>query len=378
MSEAVLEDLIRQLMGQPQEEVSLGWQGGEPTLMGLPFFRKAIDLEKRYGKGKIVGNGLQTNGILLDKAWARFFKEYNFLVGLSLDGPAHIHDHYRRLQGGQGSWSQVAGKAALLLDAGVSVNALTVVNDYSAGFPGEIYQSHKDLGLAYMQFIPCVETDPENPERAAAFSVSAEKYGAFLCTLFDLWLADFVDGAPTTSIRFFESLLFSYAGLAPPECTLQDECGQYVVVEYNGDVYACDFFVEPGGKLGNIRENQLADLLNSPRQSDFGKRKAELPSACMRCAWLNRCRGGCTKDRLRDPRDGQLNHFCAAFKMFFTHTDTAFRRLVREAQQQAQAASPQTPLPPSGRIGRNEPCPCGSGLKHKKCCGKKQVSIQID
>jgi len=171
MSEAVLEELIKQLMGQPQEEISIGWQGGEPTLMGLPFFSKAIDLEGRYGKGKVFGNGLQTNGVLLDSAWARFFREYNFLVGLSLDGPAHIHDHYRRMQGGQGSWSRVADKARMLLDAGVSVNALTVVNDYSAGFPEEIYASHKDLGLAYMQFIPCVETDPKPGARGPVLCI---------------------------------------------------------------------------------------------------------------------------------------------------------------------------------------------------------------
>ena len=363
MSEAVLEELIKQLMGQPQEEISIGWQGGEPTLMGLPFFSKAIDLEGRYGKGKVFGNGLQTNGVLLDSAWARFFRKYNFLVGLSLDGPAHIHDHYRRMQGGQGSWSRVADKARMLLDAGVSVNALTVVNDYSAGFPEEIYASHKDLGLAYMQFIPCVETDPENPERAAPFSVSAEDYGAFLCKVFDLWMADFVNGTPTTSIRFFESLLFIYAGLPPSECTLQDECGQYVVVEHNGDVYACDFFVEPGWKLGNILENQLADMLNSPKQFDFGKRKSDLPPPCKGCKWLSLCRGGCTKDRLRDPHNGNFNHLCAAFKMFFAHTDAAFKCLVAESRRIA--------ISPEGRLGRNEPCPCGSGLKYKKCCGRE-------
>jgi uncharacterized protein len=356
-------------MQQSGEEVSLGWQGGEPTLMGLPFFQRAVELEKRYGEAKTVGNGLQTNGILLSSEWARFFKQYNFLIGLSLDGPAHIHDHYRRMQGGQGSWSRVADNARLLLDAGVSVNALTVVNDYSARFAAEIYAFHKELGLNYMQFIPCVETDPENPERAAPFSVSAEGYGTFLCKLFDLWLADFVNGAPTTSIRFFESLLFSYAGLAPPECTLQDECGRYVVVEHNGDVYACDFFVEPGWKLGNVMESRLADMLNSPKQVDFGKWKSNLPAGCGECTWLTLCRGGCTKDRIRDPRDRNLNHFCAAFKMFFAHADSDMRRLVAEWRRKQEGLQRATIAHDAG-IGRNAPCPCGSGLKYKKCCGR--------
>ena len=369
MSDPVLKELIRQFMQQSGEEVSLGWQGGEPTLMGLPFFQRAVELEKRYGEAKTVGNGLQTNGILLSSEWARFFKQYNFLIGLSLDGPAHIHDHYRRMQGGQGSWSRVADNARLLLDAGVSVNALTVVNDYSARFPAEIYAFHKELGLTYMQFIPCVETDPENPERAAPFSISAEGYGAFLCKLFDLWRADFVDGAPTTSIRFFESLLFSYAGLAPPECTLQDECGRYVVVEHNGDIYACDFFVEPGWKLGNVMESRLADMLNSSKQVDFGKWKSDLPAGCGECTWLTLCRGGCTKDRIRDPRDRNLNHFCAAFKMFFAHADGDMRRLVAEWRRKQEGVQ-RAARAHDDSIGRNAPCPCGSGLKYKKCCGR--------
>lgn len=328
MSEEVLEELIKQIMNQPEREISIGWQGGEPTLMGLPFFSKAVALEKRYGKGKVVGNGLQTNGLLLDKKWAKFFTEYNFLIGLSIDGTEHIHDHYRRMGGGIGSWTKVRDQAMMMLDEGVAVNALSVVTNYSARFPDEIYGFLKELGLTYMQFIPCVETDPDNFRQGASFSATSEQYGFFLSRIFDLWLADFVNGRPTTSIRYFESLMYAYAGISSPDCTLCAECGLYTVVEHSGDVYCCDFFVEPRWKLGNIMETGLISLLNSPRQRKFGKLKSELTETCRECEWLEKCRGGCVKDRIRDPRDGGLNHFCAGFKRFFPHADAHFRRLI--------------------------------------------------
>jgi uncharacterized protein len=327
MSDEILEETLKQIFAQPLQAVSIGWQGGEPTLMGLPFFEKAVALQIRYGKGKSVGNGLQTNGLLIDKNWAKFLREYNFLVGLSLDGPEHVHDRYRLRRGGQDTWAEVVDRARLMLDEGVEVNALVVVNDYSVQFPEEIYKFHEELGLDHMQFIPCVETDPGDPSRGADFSASGEAFGKFLMRLFDLWLADFKNGEPTTFIRFFDSLFFRYVDREPPECDLRAECGNYLVIEHNGDVYACDFFVEEGWKLGNVMEGKLIHMLNSARQNEFGRIKADLPEACLACEWLRFCRGGCTKDRLRDPRDGGLNHFCDGYKMFFAHTDPHLRRL---------------------------------------------------
>ncbi len=327
MADDVLENLIRQAMRQAGKQISFAWQGGEPTLMGLPFFEKVVSYEQDYGKGQVVGNGLQTNGILIDRNWARFLREYNFLVGLSIDGPRHIHDRYRVMGDGKGSFSKVVDRAKLLLDSGVAVNALSVITDYSADFADEIYEFNRDLGLRYMQFMPCVERDPVYVHRAAPFSVPAVKYGQFLCRIFDLWLADFSRGRPTTSIRFFESVLFRYAQMEPPECTLLKECGVYVVVEHTGDVYSCDFFVEPQWKLGNIAKHRLIDLLNSDKQESFGKMKARLPDVCRECRWLDYCRGGCIKDRIRDPEDNGLNHFCESFKMFFEHADAKLRIL---------------------------------------------------
>ena len=327
MTEAVLEETMRQILAQPVPAVSIGWQGGEPTLMGLPFFEKAVELQARFGRGKSVGNGLQTNGLLLDRDWAAFLRRYNFLVGLSLDGPEELHDHYRRLAGGQPTWKRTVEAARLLLDAGVAVNALTVVNDVTAGHAREIYEFHRALGLVHMQFIPCVETDPERPDRAAPFAASGEAFGRFLAEVFDLWLGDFRDGGPTTFVRFFDSIFYRYVDREPPECDLADACGTYLVVEHNGDVFACDFFVEPEWRLGNVMEGKLVHMLNSARQRGFGARKAALPAECRGCAWLALCRGGCPKDRLRDPSDAGLNHFCAGFKSFFAHADARMKEL---------------------------------------------------
>lgn len=368
MSEFLLEAMIRQIVEPSGGEVSIGWQGGEPTLMGLPFYRKAVELEERFGAGKIVGNGLQTNGLLIDRQWARFFREFRFLIGLSIDGPEHVHDHYRRMRGGGTSWSRVADRAKLMLDEGISVNALTVVNDYSSRFPEEIYSFHKALGLTFMQFIPCVETHPLHRDRVTSYSVSAKDFGKFLCRTFDLWISDFLESVPTTSIRFFESLLLSYAGFIPPECTLYKECGVYLVVEHQGDVYSCDFFVEPAWKLGNIAQGSLTEMLNSPRQLQFGKYKSNLPKECRPCEWLSLCRGGCPRNRIRSSRDGSHNHLCQAYKMLFEHADPVLKRLAYEWQRKQNNLKHIQSS--TARVGRNEPCPCGSGKKFKKCCGR--------
>lgn len=330
MTDDVLEAIIRQIMSQSIPHVSFGWQGGEPTLMGLPFFQTAVGLQVRYGGGKNVGNGLQTNGLLIDSRWAAFLRQYNFLVGLSLDGPGRVHDHHRHIRGGQGSWSTVVDKSKMLLDAGVQVNALSVVTDYSSQFAEEIYQFHKGLGLTHMQFIPCVESDQGDLGRAAWLSVSPEKFGNFLITLFDLWFQDIHGGIATTSIRYFDSVFHRYVGLAAPDCTLQERCGNYLVVEHNGDVFSCDFYVQPEWRVGNVLEGKLVDMLNSPRQREFASMKANLPETCSTCALLRLCYGGCTRDRMQHSIVPGGSRFCQSYKMFFEHADHAFKRLATE------------------------------------------------
>lgn len=370
MSEGILEETVKQVLTQGEREVSFGWQGGEPTLMGLSFFRKAVEFQQQYGRGQAVGNGLQTNGLLIDREWAEFLREYKFLIGLSLDGPEHIHNRYRLMRNGKGSWSRVVEKAKLLLDMDVATNALTVINDFSVKFPEEIYAFHKSLGLNYMQFIPCLEPDPKNPSQVAPFSAPPDEYGRFLCRVFDLWLDDFDGMAATTSIRFFDSLFHPYVDLPAPECTLLKECGVYVVVEHNGDIYACDFFVSPEWRLGNIMTGKLIDMLNSSKQNRFGQLKSSLPMECRNCPWLRTCRGGCTKDRIHNPSNPELNHFCLSYKQFFEHADKRFKELAAAWKRQQNPYDYHRPKEEAPKIGRNDPCPCGSGLKFKKCCGK--------
>jgi uncharacterized protein len=377
MSEDILQEMIRQSMEQSDENISFGWQGGEPTLMGLPFFEKAVYYQQLYGNGKLVGNGLQTNGLQLDYSWGKFLKQYHFLVGLSIDGPQHVHDHYRLLKSGKGSWEKVVDKAKLMLDMGVDINALTVVNDYSVQYPEEIYAFHKSIGFSFMQFIPCVETHPSKPGETAPFSLDPGAYGGFLIKIFDLWRADFVRGVPTTFIRYFDSVLFHYVGLQPSECTLLPSCGVYVVVEHNGNVYACDFFVEPNWELGNVKEGRLVDMLNSVRQYNFACLKANLPIECKSCKWLHYCWGGCIKDR---HSANNLNRFCQSFKMFYKYADPHLKQIAdqwkrQQKQQLTSRGKPEIPmikeLTDHTKIGRNNPCPCGSGKKYKKCCGRK-------
>ncbi len=379
MSEEVMEEMVKQMMHDGDQNLSFGWQGGEPTLMGVDFFRKAVECQQKYGRsGQSVGNGIQTNGMLINEDWIKLFNDYSFLVGLSLDGPAHIHDHYRFTKGGGPSWSKVNDAAKRMLDQGVAVNALVVVNDYSAQFAQEIYNFHKELGFEFMQFIPCVEPDPHDPAKAAPFSVTAEQYGQFLCDIFDCWKADFDGELPTTSVRYFDSVFHTYVNMPPPECTLLQECGCYVVVEHNGDIYSCDFFVEPDWKLGNLMDDKIIDMLNSPRQTEFGCWKKELPPECPSCKWLHHCWGGCTKDRIRDPADNGSNHFCQSYMMFFEHADADLRQIAeqwterqrKEEEEYRRQMTEQMIASSRQKVGRNDPCPCGSGKKYKKCCGR--------
>lgn len=333
MTPEIQEEMIRQVMQQSGDAVSIGWQGGEPALMGLDFYKRAIELEKKFGHGQSVGNGFQTNGTLLDRDWAKFFKQYDWLIGLSLDGPQHIHDRHRLDKGLHPTWEKVEEVARMLIAEGVAVNAMCCITDYSSNYAEELYNYYKNLGLTWMQFIPIVETDKDDPSKAAPFSVTDEKYGQFLITLFDLWISDFKNGEPTTSVRHFESVFHSYVGLESPECTMMKECGPYVVIEHNWNVYSCDFFVEPRHRLGNIRQSKITDMLNSKKQDEFGKVKALLPRKCKFCPWYTKCFGGCTKDRIKDPNDQRQPRFCLAYQMFFEHADVKMRQLAELWQQ---------------------------------------------
>lgn len=369
MQPEVLDATVRQMLRAGSPEVSFGWQGGEPTLMGVDFFQQAVELQRRYGReGQAIANGLQTNGLLIDARWCAFLRAAQFLVGLSLDGPEHVHDHYRVARGGQPTWARVMTALRQLLDGGVAVNALVVVHDYAVSRAGEIYDFLKAAGLVHMQFIPCVDGETTNPAVAAGHAVDPAMFGQFLCDVFDRWWADFRDGRPTTFVRWFDAVFATYAGVRPPECSLLPECGEYVVVEHTGDVFSCDFFVEDEWRLGNVLSDDLTALLNSSQQARFGRRKAALPRACQTCRWRSYCRGGCPRERPAAGSTFACSRLCAAYQAFFEHADRRLRRLADDWRREHDGRA--TAVAPPPRADRNAPCPCGSGRKYKRCCGR--------
>ncbi len=325
MSDDILKEIITQAMEQSGQEINFLWQGGEPTLMGLDFFKKIVVLQKEFGKGKIIANGFQTNGVLLNNEWARFLYEQKFLVGLSLDGPKHIHDFYRKNKNGKGSWVGVYNNYFELKKNKVEVNILATVNNYSAHYPREIYSFFKNMNVDFIQFIPIFEKEGDKLE---PFSVLPEDYGNFLVKIWELWLADFNRGkAP--NIRTFEAIFANYLGLPSSECTFANECGNYLVVEHNGDVFSCDYFVQPETKLGNIQTHSLDEMLNSAKQKEFGLRKRKKNSDCSACKYYKFCYGGCPKYRFS--KNGEsFNYHCNAYKIFFDKAHSFFLKMSEE------------------------------------------------
>ena len=368
MTTRVLASFIGQYMRLAGPNPSFGWQGGEPALMGLDFYRTVVELEQRLGlSGQVVGNGFQTNATLMDDDWARFFCEYRFLVGLSLDGPQDLHDGHRLTLGGAPTWERVMRSLEVLRRHRVEFNILCMVTRESVDQPEKLYRFFRSHELRYLQFIPLVEAE----NGPAANPISPEAYGEFLCRLFDQWTNDW---PPEVYIRDFDDILSVYAGRPMPSCIHQDRCGQYFVVEHNGDVYACDFMVEPEWRLGNLVEQPLAEILASAHFRTFAARKGMHQAQCQACRWLSLCQGGCQKHRLITSASvAAPSYFCEAYQRFFQHSRRRFRRLADELIGQKRAPARVSPRPnregtAGASPGRNDPCPCGSGKKYKLCC----------
>ena len=370
MKDGVLRSLIRQMMEMAGSEVSFGWQGGEPTLMGVEFFRRVVTYQQRYGRsGQVVANGIQTNGWLIDDRWASFLRTYKVLVGISLDGPVEIHDYYRRTPSGRGTHQRVMRAIETLRRHGVEFNILAVVNDRTAEKPIEIYDYFLSQGFRYLQFIPCVEVDPETGE-VTGFSVRPEQYGHFLCTLFDRW---YNRGYPSVSERTFDAVLMAYMGMGAQMCVFQPQCGAYVVIEYNGDVYPCDFLVREDLYLGNIIERPLKEIVADSPLRKFAVGKSGY-SECGECKWEWICHGGCQRMRgIVGP--GRTQYLCEAYKEFFAYSERRFLRLrdrlLAERRRQGGEMAPAVEA-----VGRNDPCPCGSGKKYKHCCMGKDKALR--
>lgn len=367
MSSEVLDELIKQGMRLDRRQATFGWQGGEPTLTGLDFFQSAVELQKKYGaRGQAVSNGLQTNAILLDKDWARFLREYNFLLGVSLDGPAEYHDAYRRFHGGQPTHERVMDSIRLLQAYGVEYNILTVVNRLTADHGAEVYDWLVSQGFTYLQFIPCVELDPVTGQ-ITDFSVEPEQFGDFLCAVFDRW---YNGGNPEVSIRDFDAFLSVYVGQEAPLCSYQKECGSYLVVEYNGDLYPCDFLVREENYMGNLMDKTLEEAFTSRALYEFKGQKALPRPECQVCAWLPLCHQGCWRFV---NLDGSKRHYlCRAYQRFFAHSQAGFMDLREQVLRRNGIDPRQAPPSPVMPVGRNDPCPCGSGKKYKQCCGRRR------
>ena len=335
MSDAILHKMIGDMFALSDQPV-FTWHGGEPALMGLDFFEKAVRLQHRLCKGKTFLNAFQTNGVLLDERWAEFFLRENFLVGVSLDGPPHVHDHYRKDIHGRGTFEKVYKNALMLHKKGVQVNILATISDYSVKYGEESYRFFKESGFSFIQFMPVLESDREKVERLASYSVDKKAYGRFLTGLFDAWIKDFdfKNLRQKTSIRFFDALIQTLAGGVPDHCLFQEKCGTYLVCEHNGDLFPCDYLVSSGTRIGNLTQMSLGEAFASEARVAFSARKAFLDHECEMCQWLIICRGGCIKDRLADPKDEGRNHFCTSNKYFFKRAEKTLLKLAALYREQ--------------------------------------------
>jgi uncharacterized protein len=387
MADNLLELYTRQYIeAQHVPEITFTWQGGEPTLMGLDFFRRAVAYQQQYRKPDTrITNALQTNGTTLDDDWCAFFKAHNFLIGISLDGPRDLHDCYRVDKGSKPTFDRVMTGLRLLQKHGVEFNVLTTVHAANERHGREVYRFLRDeVGAQFLQFIPIVERENETGYQegssVTARSVSAEAYGQFLIDVFEEWVRRDVG---RIYVQMFDVALAAWVGDRPGLCVFEETCGAALALEHNGDVYSCDHFVEPKHFVGNIVDIPLNEIVQSDQQREFGAAKRDsLPQYCRDCEVRFVCNGGCPKDRFTLTPDNEpgLNYLCAGYKAFFRHIGEAMAVMATELAHQRPPANVMLYMARKDKAlraaftqaGRNDPCPCGSGLKFKKCHGRQR------
>jgi uncharacterized protein len=399
MTDEVLESFIRQYIeSQNLPEISFAWQGGEPTLLGVEYFRKIVELQRKHAHGKKVTNALQTNGTRLDDEWCEFFTANQFLIGLSVDGPRDLHDRYRVDKGQHPTFDLVMRGLQCLKKHKTDFNTLTVVNRANSQRPLDVYRFLKEIGSGFIQFIPLVERKPDGEakslgldfsappvagnemtgEPVATSSVESRQYGEFLVAIFDEWVRHDVG---KVFVQIFDVALGNWMGLGASLCVFAEKCGNALALEHNGDLYSCDHYVYPRYKLGNLLNRSLGDMVSSAEQRKFGSDKLDtLPRYCRECEVRFACNGECPKHRFIRTPDGEegLNYLCAGYKRFFNHVDPYMKtmsellRAGRAAAEIVDMVARQEQSPRSHRAMLNDPCPCGSGRKYKKCCGSGQ------
>ncbi len=374
MSLDLLETYIRKyIKASPGPIVSFTWHGGEPTLAGLDFYKKAVELQKRYlPPGWEAWNNLQTNGLLLDDEWCDFLKEARFDVGLSVDGTEEAHDSYRVDLSGRGTYNRVVAACRRLQRHGIQPDILCTVNHTTAKDPTGVYKALRDLSTGWIQFIPIVERDALG--RVTPFSVTPQGYGDFLCAAFDMWLRNDMG---KLEIQQVAEMALVWSGGISSLCWMAPVCGRVLIVEHDGAVYSCDHFVDPEHRIGHIATSNIPELVDSPKQRSFGLIKRDgLPQECKVCPWLSVCYGGCPKYRGLQVRPGvtpELSYLCGGLKRFFAYAEEPLKRVIKERQK---GTSPEAIMARERAIwkekwrgiGRNDPCPCGSGKKAKNCC----------
>jgi uncharacterized protein len=388
MPENVLENYIRQLIETHRSnQVTVAWQGGEPTLMGVQFYQKAIELQNKYRRpGMVFENTMQTNGTLLDDEWCEFFKENDFLIGISIDGPRHLHDAHRVDKGGAPTFDKVMRGLRLLQKHGVEYNILVTVNRITADHPKEVYRFLRDEARTeWIQFIPVIERmNPgglnlvQEGQQVSPRSVRPEQFGRFLIQVFDEWAQNDVG---KIYVQTFEAAVRNWMRLpSSGMCVFEKTCGYGLALEHNGDLYSCDHFVEPDYLLGNIKEQHMFQLVGSDDQYKFGQDKYDsLPKYCLECPVLFACNGECPKNRFIEIPDGEsgLNYLCAGYKAFFQRVDEPMKIMAALLRSNRPASDVMTILAEQKEVinstyknaDREKPCPCGSQLPYRECHG---------
>jgi uncharacterized protein len=373
MSEETLENYIRQyIVSSPGPEVPFVWHGGEPTLAGLDFYRHVVELQQKYlPEGKSFRNNLQTNGILLDNEWCSFLADNHFDVGMSIDGTQWVHDTYRRDHIGNGTYEIAAESIRRLQSHGIQPDLLCTVTSVSAKEPLSVYRALRDFDTGWIQFIPIVRRTQDG--EVTPESVSGEAYGRFLCTVFNEWVHHDID---RLNVQLFAEMSLVWMGGSPSVCWMSPTCGRVLIIEHDGGIYSCDHFVNRDHYIGNLASSPLSELIDSKVQRRFGENKQRLlPQQCCSCAWLEVCNGGCLKDRFAIADDGEtgLNYLCDGLRRFYSHAEKPLKQVIRQRKAGKSTEAIMTGLREETRkrwkgIGRNDPCPCGSGLKAKNCC----------
>ncbi|WP_286172006.1 anaerobic sulfatase maturase [Gracilibacillus phocaeensis] len=363
IKDEVLEKFIKEYMAASNGVVSFAWQGGEPLLAGLPFFEKVVALQAKHApKRTMISNSIQTNGTMINEKWAAFFKKYNFLVGVSIDGPEEINDQRRVTSTGKGSYQAIMKGIQHLRDYEVDFNVLTVIHENNVHHAKALMDFYQREQFDFVQFIPCMDFQSQHVDQPGVFHITPREYGDFLCESFHYW---YNDGDPKLSIRFFDNILAVLLHQQAELCVHQEMCPKMLVLEQNGDAYPCDFFIHEDYRLGNVGQDTLSEIAHHEKWDDFLAMKPNLPDQCKQCEFLSLCHGGCPRNRVSDQTTTGVDYFCESYQQVYRYANkkiTKVAQKIRKTNINHYYRSGE-PLP-----GRNELCLCGSNKKFKKCC----------